>query len=85
MTTLSDVRLLTPTASPLSPASLSEPLLTPDDVAALLGTKRTTVYELARHGRLPFVNVSRALRFPRTHISKRGSTASATCGRHGGV
>jgi len=49
-------------------ASLSEPLLTPDDVATLLGIKRSTVYDLARTGRMPVIKVGRALRFLRTDL-----------------
>ena len=51
-----------------TPASLHEPLLTPDDVAALLGIRRSTIYDLARTGRIPHLKVGRALRFLRTDL-----------------
>ena len=53
---------------PSARASLAEPLLTADDVAGLLGVKRSTVYELTRSGRLPAVKVGRAIRFLRPDL-----------------
>jgi excisionase family DNA binding protein len=53
---------------PIVSGSLSEPLLTPGDVATLLGVKRCTIYELTRAGRLPSVRVGRAIRFLRTDL-----------------
>ncbi len=49
---------------------LSEPLLSPEDVAALMGVKRSTIYELARTGRLPYVKIGRATRFLRTDLER---------------
>ncbi len=40
-----------------------EPLLTANDVAALLGLSVDSVYNFARQGRLPRVRLDRAVRF----------------------
>lgn len=48
--------------------ALSEPLLRPDDVASLLGVRRSSIYEYVRAGRLPHVKVGRHLRFLRTDL-----------------
>jgi excisionase family DNA binding protein len=53
---------------PPAPAVLNEPLLTPNDVSVLLGVKRSTIYELTRSGRLPYVKVGRAIRFLRADL-----------------
>lgn len=42
---------------------LSHRLLTPKDVAGLLCLPVSTVYELARGGRLPSLRIGRAVRF----------------------
>lgn len=42
---------------------LSRRLLTPRDVADLLALPPSTVYELARTGRLPCLRIGRAVRF----------------------
>lgn len=42
---------------------LSHRLLTPKEVAALLCLPVSTVYELARSGRLPSLRIGRAVRF----------------------
>ena len=47
---------------------LSEPLLTADDVAELLRIPRSTVYELTRTRRLPFVKVGRRTLFVRVDL-----------------
>ena len=47
---------------------LSEPLLTADDVAELLRVPRSTVYELTRTRRLPFVKVGRRTLFVRVDL-----------------
>jgi excisionase family DNA binding protein len=48
-----------------------EPLLTADEVAALLRVPRTTVYRLARQGSLPVVRVSsRGIRFLRHDVDR---------------
>jgi excisionase family DNA binding protein len=47
---------------------LSEPLLTADEVAALLRVPRSTVYELTRSRRLPFVKVGRRTLFARVDL-----------------
>lgn len=47
---------------------LSEPLLTADEVAALLRVPRSTVYELTRSRRLPFVKVGRRTLFVRLDL-----------------
>lgn len=44
---------------------LSHRLLTPKDVAGLLCLPVSTVYELARGGRLPSLRIGRAVRFER--------------------
>jgi excisionase family DNA binding protein len=47
---------------------LSEPLLTADEVAALLRVPRSTVYELTRSRRLPFIKVGRRTLFVRLDL-----------------
>jgi len=47
---------------------LSEPLLTADEVAALLRVPRSTVYELTRSRRLPFIKVGRRTLFVRVDL-----------------
>lgn len=44
-------------------ARLSEPLMTADDVAALLRVPRSTVYELARTRRIPYLKIGRRTLF----------------------
>jgi excisionase family DNA binding protein len=44
-------------------ATTSEPLLTADDVAALLRVPRSTVYELARTRRIPYLKIGRRTLF----------------------
>jgi excisionase family DNA binding protein len=48
--------------------ALSEPLLTADEVAALLRVPRSTVYELTRTRRLPHVKVGRRTLFVRVDL-----------------
>ncbi len=48
-----------------APRPLSEPLLTADDVSALLRIPRSTVYELTRTRRLPHIKVGRRTLFVR--------------------
>ena len=47
---------------------LSEPLLTADEVAALLRVPRSTVYELTRTRRLPHIKVGRRTLFVRVDL-----------------
>ncbi len=47
---------------------LDQPLLSPADVSKLLGIKRSTVYELARAGRIPSLRIGRAVRFLRADL-----------------
>jgi excisionase family DNA binding protein len=47
---------------------LSEPLLTADEVAALLRVPRSTVYELTRSRRLPYIKVGRRTLFVRLDL-----------------
>lgn len=42
---------------------MKEPLVDVDAVAARLGVKRFTVYDLVREGKLPCVRIGRAIRF----------------------
>jgi excisionase family DNA binding protein len=53
---------------------LSHRLLTPTEVAELLCLPASTVYELARSGRLPCLRIGRAVRFDRhtleAHITR---------------
>ncbi len=51
---------------------LAEPLMTADDVAALLAVPRSSVYEYARrlHTPLPAIRVGRHLRFHRADIER---------------
>jgi excisionase family DNA binding protein len=51
-------------------APLSEPLLTADEVAALLRVPRSTVYELTRSRRLPFIKVGRRTLFVRVDLDE---------------
>jgi excisionase family DNA binding protein len=62
---------------PTGPIRLSEPLLTADEVAALLAIRRSTVYELARTGQLPSIKIGRHLRFT------RGMLEAALSAQHG--
>jgi excisionase family DNA binding protein len=48
--------------------ALSEPLLTADEVAALLRVPRSTVYELTRTRRLPHVKLGRRTLFVRVDL-----------------
>jgi excisionase family DNA binding protein len=54
----------------MSRETLSEPLLRPEEVASLLGVKKSSVYEYARAGRLPCIKVGRHLRFLRADIEQ---------------
>jgi excisionase family DNA binding protein len=47
---------------------LSEPLLTANEVAELLRVPRSTVYELTRTRRLPFIKVGRRTLFVRVDL-----------------
>ncbi len=47
---------------------LDDHLLTADDVAALLRLPVSTIYDLARTGRLPHLRIGRALRFSRCDL-----------------
>ena len=47
---------------------LSEPLLTADEVAGLLRVPRSTVYEMTRTRRLPFIKVGRRTLFVRVDL-----------------
>ena len=48
--------------------SLSEPLLTASDAAALLSVRPSWIYEAVRDGRLPPVRVGRHVRFLRSDL-----------------
>jgi excisionase family DNA binding protein len=54
---------------------LDDRLLTADDVAELLRLPVSTIYDLARTGRLPHLRIGRALRFSRgdleAHLAER--------------
>ena len=52
----------------VEPRALSEPLLTADEVAALLRVPRSTVYELTRTRRLPHVKLGRRTLFVRVDL-----------------
>jgi excisionase family DNA binding protein len=52
----------------VDPTPLSEPLLTADEVAALLRVPRSTIYELTRSRRLPFIKVGRRTLFVRLDL-----------------
>ena len=56
---------LTTNGTAPTPRPLSEPLLTADEVAALLRVPRSTVCELTRTRRLPHVKVGRRTLFVR--------------------
>ncbi|WP_205696393.1 helix-turn-helix domain-containing protein [Conexibacter sp. SYSU D00693] len=61
------------------PAALSEPLLTVDDVAHLLGLPAKTVRQYAREGRLPAVKIGSGWRFARAEVHQylRAGTLAA--------
>jgi len=56
----------------LTPVSLTEPLLSAEDVAALLGIPRSSVYEYARRATdpLPGIRIGRHVRFDRRDIER---------------
>lgn len=56
--------------SALRRVNLSEALLTPQDVAALLRIKPTTVYEWTRTGLMPCIRLGRAVRFTRPMVEE---------------
>jgi excisionase family DNA binding protein len=58
---------------------LEDRLLTADEVAELLRLPVSTIYDLARTGRLPHLRIGRALRFSRRDLE----THLATCCRAG--
>jgi len=83
-------------ALPLQPhvhpdaVDLSHRLLTPKDVADLLSIPLSTVYELARDGRLPTIRIGRAVRFDQrdleTHLAhhcRRSGTPRGPLSRNG--
>lgn len=61
--------------------SLSEPLLTADDVARLLSLKRSTVFELSRRrgDPLPSVKLGRSKRFIRPQVEEWVAKRSVAC------
>lgn len=61
---------LPPADAPLVDVALNEPLLTADDVGALLAVPRSSVYEYARrqHKPLPAMRVGRHVRFYRSDV-----------------
>jgi excisionase family DNA binding protein len=56
----------------MSHLSLAEPLLTADDIAALLAVPRSSVYEYARrrHDPLPSIAIGRHRRFYRSDVER---------------
>jgi excisionase family DNA binding protein len=48
---------------------INEPLLTPDELAILLGVKVVTIYDYVKREELPFLRVGRLLRFDRQVIT----------------
>jgi excisionase family DNA binding protein len=69
------------------PVPLSQRLLLrPEEVAAILGLGRSTIYELLRAGELPAVHIGRATRIPARDlhrwIEQRSSVNGANNGRH---
>jgi excisionase family DNA binding protein len=50
--------------------TLADPLLRPEEVARMLGVRRSSVYEYVRTGRLPHVRVGRHLRFLREDLEE---------------
>ncbi len=49
---------------------LNEPLLTPNEAAALLAVRVSWIYDAVRAGRLPCVRVGRHVRFLRTDLER---------------
>jgi excisionase family DNA binding protein len=54
----------------LKMASEPERLLTPDDLARLLGTSRTLVIRQSREGKIPAIKIGKAWRFRRSTIDR---------------
>jgi excisionase family DNA binding protein len=50
--------------------TLADPLLRPEEVARILGVRRSSVYEYVRTGRLPHVRVGRHVRFLREDLEE---------------
>jgi excisionase family DNA binding protein len=51
-------------------AFLREPLLDPEQAAFLLGIPRSSVYEYAKRGVLPYVKIGRHLKFIRADLER---------------
>ena len=51
-------------------ARLQEPLLKPDQAAALLAVRTSWVYEAVRNGRLPCLRIGRHVRFLRSDLER---------------
>ena len=49
---------------------LREPLLDPETAAHLLGIPRSSIYEYARRGELPYVKIGRHLKFVRSDLER---------------
>lgn len=47
-----------------------EPLLTAEEVAAILKVRKSRVYELVRSGALPAVHIGRQVRFRRSDLER---------------
>lgn len=59
---------MNPTTQPQTGHRLDEPLLRPEQAAALLAVKPSWVYEAVRTGRLPCIRVGRHIRFTQTML-----------------
>lgn len=67
---LGSERAMSPTTDGEAGGTLLDPLLRPEEVARILGVRRSSVYEYARTGRLPHVRVGRHVRFLREDIEE---------------
>lgn len=56
--------------TPRQAARLQEPLLKPDQAAALLAVRTSWIYEAVRNGRLPCLRIGRHVRFLRSDLER---------------
>lgn len=56
--------------TPRPATRLQEPLLKPDQAAALLAVRTSWIYEAVRNGRLPCVRIGRHVRFLRSDLER---------------
>lgn len=67
---------ITPASPARSPAAADEPLLTPEEAAAMTGTKASWWRDAARRGRVPCTKVGRYPRFRAADVRALGQGAA---------